>query len=206
MYQGERFNGFSHLAATLAAAAGISILFGVAAGTMDAWQLTGVGIYAGTLLLLFSISTLYHSTRGRRAKAVLRKLDHCAIYLLIAGTYTPFALVTLRGAWGWTLLGLAWGLALLGIVQEFIFGRGARVLSLAIYLVMGWMGIVAVQPLSAGLGGAGMAWLLAGGALYTLGVFFYALDERYRHFHGIWHLCVLGGSTAHFIAIAAYVA
>src|SRR5690606_16627837 len=109
---------------------------------MDAWRVTGIAIYGATLLLLFLVSTLYHSSRGR-AKAVLRKLDHCAIYLLIAGTYTPFALVTLRGAWGWSLLGAAWGLAALGIVQEFVFGKGARLASLGIYLVMGWMGLVA---------------------------------------------------------------
>jgi hemolysin III len=203
--RGERFNGFSHLAGALLSAAGISLLFALTAGAMDARQRTGVAIYGATLLLLFVVSTLYHSSRGR-AKALLRKLDHCAIYLLIAGTYTPFALVTLRGAWGWTLLGLAWGLAALGIVQECTFARGARQLSLGIYLVMGWMGIVALQPLAAGLGAAGFAWLLAGGAIYTLGVLFYALDERYRHFHGIWHLFVLAGSTAHFVAIAGYVA
>ena len=205
MIRGERFNGFSHLAGALLSAAGIALLFALAAGQMDARQLTGVAVYGATLLLLFVVSTLYHSSRGR-ARTVLRKLDHCAIYLLIAGTYTPFALVTLRGAWGWSLLGLAWGLAALGIVQEFILGRGARRLSLGIYLVMGWMGIVALQPLAAGLGAAGLAWVLAGGTLYTFGVLFYALDERYRHFHGVWHLFVLGGSAAHFIAIAGYVA
>lgn len=205
MIRGERFNGFSHLAGALLSAAGIALLFALAAGQMDARRLTGVAIYGATLLLLFVVSTLYHSSRGR-ARTVLRKLDHCAIYLLIAGTYTPFALVTLRGAWGWSLLGLAWGLALLGIVQEFIPGRGARRLSLGIYLVMGWMGIVALQPLAAGLGAGGLAWLLAGGTLYTFGMLFYALDERYRHFHGVWHLFVLGGSAAHFVAIAGYVA
>ncbi len=205
MYYGERFNGFSHLAGALLATAGVSLLLVFAAPAMDAWRASSVAIYGATLLILFAVSTLYHSTRGR-AKAVLRKLDHCAIYLLIAGTYTPFALVTLRGAWGWSLLGVAWGLAAFGIVQEFFFGKGARLVSLGIYLAMGWMGLVALQPLAAGLGGAGLAWLLGGGALYTAGIAFYALDERVRHFHGIWHLFVLAGSTAHFIAIARYVA
>ena len=116
MHYGERFNGYSHLAGTLLAATGIAFVFTLAAGAMDAWRIVGLSIYAATLVLLFAVSTLYHSTRGR-AKAVLRKLDHCAIYLLIAGTYTPFALVTLRGAWGWSLLGVAWGLAALGIAQ-----------------------------------------------------------------------------------------
>lgn len=205
MYLGERFNGFSHLAATLLAGAGVSFLLVVTARATDAWTITGVAIYGATLLILFAVSTLYHSTRGR-AKAVLRKLDHCAIYLLIAGTYTPIALVTLRGAWGWSLLGTAWGLAAFGIAQEFFFGKGARILSLAIYCVMGWMGLIAFQPLAAALGAAGLAWLIAGGALYTGGIVFYALDERVRHFHGVWHLFVLAGSAAHFIAIARYVA
>jgi len=203
--RGERFNGLSHLAATLLAATGVSLLLALSARAMDAWQVTGIAIYGATLLFLFGVSTLYHSTRGR-AKAVLRKLDHCAIYLLIAGTYTPFALVTLRGAWGWSLLGVAWGLAALGIAQEFFFGKGARIVSLAIYFAMGWMGLAALQPLAAGLGPAGLAWLLAGGTLYSGGIVFYALDERMRHFHGVWHLFVLAGSAAHFVAIAAYVA
>jgi hemolysin III len=185
--------------------AGVSVLLGLTAGAMDAWRVTGVAIYGATLLILLVVSTLYHSTRGR-TKAVLRKLDHCAIYLLIAGTYTPFALVTLRGAWGWSLLGTAWGLAAFGIAQEFFFGQGARILSLAIYGVMGWMGLVALQPLAAGLGSTGMAWLVAGGVLYSAGVVFYALDERCRHFHGVWHLFVLAGCAAHFIAVARYVA
>ena len=205
MYCGERFNGFSHLGGAVLAATGVTLLFALAAEAMDAWQIVGIAIYAATLLALFVVSTLYHSARGR-AKAVLRRLDYCAIYLLIAGTYTPFALVTLRGAWGWSLFGVAWGLALLGIVQELLFGKGARILSLAIYLVMGWMGLAALQPLAEGLGPAGLAWLLAGGAFYTGGILFYALDERIRHFHGVWHLCVLGGSGSHFVAIAGYVA
>jgi len=202
VYPGERFNGYSHLAGTALAVAGASFL--LATQAEDAWKASGIAIYGATLLIVFAVSTLYHSTRGR-AKAVLRKLDHCAIYLLIAGTYTPFALVTLRGAWGWSLLGAAWGLAALGIVQELLLGRGARVASLAIYLVMGWMGLAAIQPLAAGLGVAGVGWLLAGGALYTGGMVFYALDGRFAHFHGVWHLFVLGGSASHFVAIAGYV-
>lgn len=204
MYHGERLNAVSHLVGTVLAAAGIALVFAFAAGAMDAWRIVGLAVYAAALVLLFAVSTLYHSTRGR-AKAILRKLDHCAIYLLIAGTYTPFALVTLRGAWGWSLFGVAWGLAAMGIVQELVLGKGARVLSLAIYLVMGWMGLVALSPLAEGLGAAGLAWLLAGGALYTGGIVFYALDQRIPHFHGIWHLCVLAGSAAHFVTIAGYV-
>ena len=204
MYYGERLNGFTHLAGTVLAAIGAPVLVVLAARSGDAWKIVGFATYSAALLLLYGASTLYHSVRGR-AKAILRKLDHCSIYLLIAGTYTPFALVTLRGPWGWTLFGLAWGLTALGIAQEFVFGKGARRLSILIYVVMGWMGVAALRPLAAGLGAPGLAWLLAGGLLYTGGIVFYLLDERVRHFHGVWHLFVLGGSAAHFIAIAFYV-
>jgi hemolysin III len=204
MYYGERFNSFTHLAGTVLAALGTTVLVVLAARTGDAWKITGCITYGAALCLLYGASTLYHSVRGR-AKLVLRKLDHCSIYLLIAGTYTPFALVTLRGPWGWTLFGLTWGLAAAGIAQEFVFGKGARRLSILIYIVMGWMGAVALRPLAAGLGAPGLAWLLAGGLLYTCGIVFYLLDERVRHFHGVWHMFVLGGSAAHFIAIAFYV-
>jgi len=205
MYRGERFNSYTHLAGTLLAGIGTPLLIVLAARSADAWKIVGCAIYGATLFLLYGTSTLYHSLRGR-AKRVLRKLDHCSIYLLIAGTYTPFALVTLRGAWGWTLFGLAWGLAAIGIAQEFVFGKGPRRLSVLIYVVMGWMGVAALRPLAAGLGTPGLAWLLAGGLLYTGGIAFYLFDERVRHFHGVWHLFVLGGSVAHFIAIAFYVA
>ncbi len=205
MYYGERLNSYTHLAGAVLAAIGAPVLVVLAARSGDAWKIVGCTIYGAALLLLYGASTLYHSALGR-AKAVLRKLDHCSIYLLIAGTYTPFALVTLRGPWGWTLFGLAWGLATLGIAQEFVFGKGARRLSILIYVVMGWMGVAALRPLAAGLGTSGLAWLLAGGLLYTCGIVFYLLDERVRHFHGIWHLFVLGGSAAHFVAVAVYVA
>ena len=204
MYRGERFNGITHLAGTVLAAIGAPLLIVLAARSGDAWKIVGFSVYGAALFLLFGASTLYHSVRGR-AKAVLRKLDHCSIYVLIAGTYTPFALVTLRGPWGWTLFGLAWGLAAVGIAQEFVFGKGARRLSIAIYVVMGWMGVAALRPLAEGLGAPGLAWLLAGGLLYTGGIIFYVLDERVRHFHGVWHLFVLGGAAAHFVAVAFYV-
>jgi len=204
MYYGERLNSYTHLAGTVLAAVGAPLLVVLAARTGDAWKIVGCSVFGAALFLLFGASTLYHSVRGR-AKAVLRKLDHCSIYLLIAGTYTPFALVTLRGTWGWTLFGLTWGLAAAGIAQEFVFGRGTRRLSMLIYVVMGWMAVAALGPLAAGLGAPGLAWLLAGGLLYSGGIAFYLLDERVRHFHGVWHLFVLGGSAAHFIAVAVYV-
>lgn len=204
MYAGERFNGITHLVGVALAAIGASVLVWRGAQAGDAWTLVGFGVYGAALVLLYAVSTLYHSTRGR-ARSVLRRLDHCAIYVLIAGTYTPFCLVTLRGPWGWTMLGLAWGLAAIGIGQESILGRGARIASVVIYAIMGWMGLIAIAPLAQGLGMYGIGWLLAGGILYTAGIAFYALDERVRHFHGVWHLFVLGGSVSHFIAIAGYI-
>jgi hemolysin III len=205
MYHGERFNSISHLAGAGLALAGSVLLIVLAARLGDAWKIVSFSIYGAMLVSLYVFSTLYHSVRGR-AKNVLRKLDHCAIYLLIAGSYTPFALVSLRGAWGWSLLGVVWGLALLGIVQEIWFANGARVLSLVIYVLMGWLALVAVSPLWQALTPAGFAWLAAGGACYTLGIIFYATDHKVRHGHGLWHLFVLGGSTCHFFTVLLYVA
>jgi hemolysin III len=204
MYRGERLNSLTHLAGAVFALAGLVVLV-VAAGVQgDPWKTTSFAVYGTTLLLLYIFSTLYHSLRGR-AKAVFRKLDYCAIYLLIAGTYTPFALVTLRGVWGWTLFGIVWGLALLGILQEMLIARGARVLSVVIYLLMGWSALIAIEPLARALPGVGLAWVIAGGAIYTLGIVFYAFDTKLPHGHGIWHFFVLGGSAAHFVAVLGYV-
>ena len=205
MYAGERFNGYTHLAGAILAPVGAVALVAVAALRSDATRIVSFSVYGTTLVLLYLASTLYHSTRGR-AKDVLRKLDHCSIYLLIAGTYTPFTLVSLGGAWGWSLFGVTWGLAALGIVQECWLARGARIASLAIYVAMGWLALVAIGPLVDSLGWHGFAWTAAGGLVYTAGIPFYALDERVAHFHGVWHLFVLGGSAAHFGAIAAFVA
>jgi hemolysin III len=205
VHPGERFNGYTHLAGAALALAGATALVVAAAFKADPWRITSFAIYGATLFVLYLVSTLYHGSRGR-AKAVLRKLDHCSIYLLIAGTYTPFALVTLRGGWGWSLFGAVWGLAVLGIVQELWLARGARITSLAIYLLMGWLALVAVAPLFAALGWHGLAWVVGGGLVYTAGVVFYVYDEVVPHFHGVWHVFVMGGSAAHFVAIAAFVA
>ena len=205
MYAGERFNSISHLVGAGLAVAGTAVLVVVAARLGDPWKIVSFSIYGAMLVALYVFSTLYHSVRGR-AKNVLRKFDHCSIYLLIAGSYTPFALVSLRGAWGWSLLGAVWGLALLGIVQEIWLAKGARVLSLVIYLLMGWLALVAVAPLWQALTPAGFAWLVAGGALYTAGIVFYATDHKVRHGHGVWHLFVLGGSACHFFTVLLHVA
>ncbi len=204
MYHGERFNAYTHLGGALLALAGAVLLIVFAALGGDPWKIVAVSIYGFTLVLLYSFSTLYHSLRGR-AKDVLQRLDHQGIYLLIAGSYTPFCLVTMRGPWGWSMFGVVWGLALLGSVQEFWAKPEPRILSVVIYVVMGWAAIVALLPLYRVLGQAGFAWVLAGGLFYTVGIVFYALDKRMTHAHGVWHLFVLAGSATHYVAILRYV-
>jgi hemolysin III len=204
MYHGEKLNAWTHLVGTLLSVAGTITLLVMTVSTGDPWRIVSVSIFGAALILLYSASTLYHSLRGR-AKVILRKLDHLSIYLLIAGTYTPFCLITLRGPWGWSLFGVVWSLAIAGMLQEIKPRTEARVLSLVIYATMGWVIVVAIKPLLEHLETAGFLWLAAGGLLYTIGIVFYAFDRRFRHWHGIWHLFVLGGSLTHFIAIAFYV-
>ncbi|CDZ94064.1 PAQR family membrane homeostasis protein TrhA [Pseudomonas saudiphocaensis] len=204
MYHGERLNAWTHLAGGVLALIGSVWLLVLAAMSGDVAKIVSVAIYGFTLVLLYSTSTLYHSLRGR-AKVIMQKLDHLSIYLLIAGSYTPFCLVSLRGAWGWWLFGIVWSLAVIGMLQEIKPRSEARVLSVVIYAVMGWIVLVAVKPLLAALGGEGFAWLVAGGVLYTVGIIFYAYDQRFLHWHGIWHLFVMAGSLLHFVAIAKYV-
>jgi hemolysin III len=204
MYPGERFNALTHLVAAALVLPGAVVLVVLSALGGDPWKVVSVSVYGVALVLLFVFSTLYHSLRGR-AKDVLRKFDHQGIYLLIAGSYTPFCLVTLRGAWGWSLFGVVWGLAALGSLQELRPRSEARILSLVIYVVMGWLVLVALVPLMHALGSAGFAWVAGGGAFYTVGVVFYALDTRLRHAHGVWHLFVIAGSGAHYVAILRYV-
>ena len=204
MYHGERFNAWTHLVGAALACLGAIWLLVLAALDGSPVKIVSVAIYGLSLILLYSISTLYHSLRGR-AKVVMRKLDHLSIYLLIAGSYTPFCLVTLAGTWGWTLFGIVWGLAVIGMLQEIKPRSEARVLSLVIYAVMGWIVLVAVKPLIAALGREGFIWLAAGGVFYTVGIIFFAFDSRFRHWHGIWHLFVIAGSLLHFVAVFFYV-
>jgi hemolysin III len=206
LYYGEKLNSFTHLVGLALSVAGLSILVTLAVAQGDPWKLVGFSIFGASLVLLYGSSTIYHSVRSPRAKAILRKLDHNAIYILIAGTYTPIALVTLRGAWGWTLFGLSWGLALFGIVQELTLGRRTRRLSMILYVLMGWLVLIAIKPLVAAMPLAGIVWLALGGIVYSLGIHFYLNDTRTRHYHGIWHLFVLGGSFCHFMCILLYVA
>jgi hemolysin III len=204
MYYGEKFNAVSHLVGAVLALAGAVVLVVLAALDGDPWKVVSVSIYGASLVLLYSVSTLYHSLRGR-AKGIMQKMDHQSIYLLIAGSYTPFCLVTLRGPWGWSLLGVVWGLAALGSLQELRPRNEARILSVVIYVVMGWVILVALVPLLRALGPEGFAWVAAGGLFYTLGIVFYALDTRLTHAHGVWHLFVIAGSATQYVAILRHV-
>ena len=205
MHYGERFNSISHLVGSALALIGTVFLIVAGAQAVDPWKIVSFSIYGATLFFLYLASTLYHSFRGR-AKEIWCKFDHCTIYLLIAGSYTPLALVSLRGAWGWSLFGVVWGLALFGIIQEIWLARGMRILSLILYVLMGWLAVIAILPLMGTLGRAGFLWLLAGGLAYTIGIIFYVNDTRWRHMHGIWHLFVLAGSACHYVTMLNYVA
>ncbi len=204
MYEGEKFNIITHLVGSLAALAGLIVLIVTASRQGDVLPIVSVSIYGTTLVLLYITSTLYHSLQGN-AKIVFQKLDHLAIYLLIAGTYTPFALITLGKVLGWVIFGVVWGLAVLGIILELSLKRSNRLIPLIIYLTMGWLIIVAIKPFIQALGMAGFGWVLLGGLAYTFGVIFYVYDEKFQHFHGIWHLFVLAGSTFQYFAIFYYI-
>ena len=205
MYRGERFNSISHLLGTVFAVTATVLLIVRAAYHGGVYDVVAASVYGASLIVLYGASTIYHSIRSQHVKHMLQKVDHCSIYLLIAGTYTPYALVTLRGGWGWSLFGISWGLALFGIIQEFIFGKGQRILSLIIYMLMGWLILYAIVPTVRLLPTGGLVWLIIGGLCYTVGVYWYVNDEKIKHGHGIWHLFVLAGSVAHFISIYGWV-
>jgi len=204
MYPGERFNSISHLVGAALALAALVVLVVQASLSGDAWKLVSFTLYGVTLFVLYLVSTLYHSLKGR-PKSIFKVLDHQAIYLLIAGTYTPFALVTLRDSVGWWLFGAIWTLAVIGIVLDAVQRDGKRIVPMIIYIVMGWMILFALDPLLAAIPEVGFRWLLAGGIAYTVGIVFYVLDHWYPHAHGIWHLFVLGGSICHYFAVLLYV-
>ncbi len=170
----------------------------------DAWQIVSSGIYGASLVALYTASTLYHSVRPPEAKRVLRVFDHCAIYLLIAGSYTPFALVSLRGGWGWTLFSLVWGLAVAGIAFKVFFTGRLNALSTTIYVLMGWLAVIAAKPIIEMVPTGALWWLAAGGIVYTAGTVFYH-NRRVPYSHAIWHLFVIGGSACHYFAISRYV-
>lgn len=183
---------------------GASVLIALTALQADAREVVGVSIFGASLVLLFTASTLYHSSRRPEFRARYKILDHCAIYILIAGTYTPFMIAVLKGWLGWTLFGVIWGLAVVGIVLKLFFTGQHRMLSTLTYIGMGWLGIIPIVPLSRVLTTAALFWLIVGGVIYTAGTIFYH-NQRVPHAHAIWHLFVLGGSMSHFMAVSVQV-
>ena len=206
MDRGEIFNTLTHLIGATIALAGVVILIVFASLQGDPWKIVSFSIYGFSLFTLYLVSTLYHGLRGK-AKNVFYVLDHQAIYLLIAGTYTPFTLVTLNGAWGWSLFGTIWGIAIVGFVLDAlpVVRRGKRILPVIIYVAMGWLVVIALEPLLQELPEQGFKSLLYGGLLYTGGIVFYALSGKFTYAHGIWHLFVLAGSATHYFTIMYYI-
>lgn len=200
----EIANSVTHGIGALLAIAGLVLLVVFAVIYGNAWHIVSVSIYGSTLVLLYLSSTLYHAIQAPETKRILRIIDHSAIYLLIAGTYTPFTLVTLQGTRGWVMFGIIWGLALLGILYKVFFINRHVVISTLFYLIMGWMIVFSISDLYRGLSTGGLILLGAGGLSYTLGMIFYAARERLL-MHAVWHLFVLGGSICHFFAIFFYV-
>ena len=201
----EIANSVSHGVGFLAALAATPFLVLAAARRGGAVAIVGASVFAGTTVVLYLASTLYHALPMNKAKRVFRIIDHSAIFVLIAGTYTPFTLGVLRGAWGWTLFGVVWGLAILGVTLKAVGGIGYPRLSTTLYLGMGWLALIAIRPLWVHVPGAGWLWLIAGGLAYTAGIAFYAA-ERVRYGHFVWHVFVLIGTVCHFFAVLWYAA
>jgi hemolysin III len=196
----ETVNSIIHLAGFVLSLGAVSTLIVLASMKGTARHIVSCSIYGGTLIFLYLSSTLYHSLSEGRAKRLFHLFDHSSIFLLIAGTYTPFTLVTLRGRWGWCLFGTIWGLALAGILMRVLINKNYPVISTVIFLLMGWLIVLAIKPLVARLPSIGLEWLVAGGLFYTTGVIFFGL-VRFRYSHAVWHFFVLAGSLCHFFAI-----
>lgn len=208
MYYGERLNSISHLVGATLALVGFGALLTVAIQSRDPWIIASFTVFGVTLVLLYTMSTLYHSFHPPKLKDLFQLFDHVAIYLLIAGTYTPYMLVSLRDGNGFLIMSIIWGLALAGILSEiYLSGRAVKVGQMLIFLGMGWACAFDFASLKAALPGPGLWWLTAGGLAYTGGVVFYVLDlmNRLTHAHGIWHFFVLTGSTCQFVSIIGYV-
>jgi len=207
MYYGEKFNSITHLVGAVLALIGFGALLAVSIQQKDPLLIVSFTIFGLTLIVLYTMSTLYHSFHPPKLKKIFQKLDHISIYLLIAGTYTPYMLVSLGENNGLTMLGFVWGLAIIGVLIEILSPKRIEILQILIYLVMGWVCTLEYSSLQSSIPTAGMVWLTVGGIAYTLGVVFYVLDNmnKLRHAHGIWHLFVLSGSISHFISIVAYV-
>jgi hemolysin III len=200
----EIANALTHGLAAAAALAGSAVLITLAAIYGDGWQLASAIVFGVTLLLLYTASTLYHAIQHPVSKGRLKVFDHCAIYLLIAGTYTPFTLVGLRGTWGWSLFAAIWTLAFAGVVFKLFYTGRFKKLSTAIYIAMGWLVIVAIKPMWNSLDGWTLGWLFAGGAFYTLGTIFYH-RESVPYSHAIWHAFVIAGSVCHFVSVTSQI-
>ena len=200
----ELANAVTHGIGALLSLAGLVVLIVLAALRGSGWHILACAIYGASLLCLYTASTLYHSVVSPRLKRALRVFDHSAIYLLIAGTYTPFLLINLRGPWGWSLFGIVWSLALAGVFFKFRFTGRFEAVSVALYLAMGWLIVVAARPALAHIGASTLLWLLAGGIAYSSGIVFY-VARRIPFHHAIWHLFVLGGSVCHYIAVLSTV-
>lgn len=200
----EWANSLTHGIGAALAVAGFAIMLTLTIAQGDAWQIVSVSIYGSTLILMFMASTLYHSVQAPAARLVFRQLDHLAILYLIAGSYTPFTLVTLGGAWGWSIFSVVWGLTVVGTVLQFSPARHMKGLRVTLYLLMGWVVVVAINPLLDNLSVGGLVLLLAGGLAYSGGVVFYA-NKRIPFNHAIWHLFVLAGATLHYFAILFFV-
>lgn len=196
----EIANAITHGVGALMAIAGLVLLIVFAAIKGTAWHVVSFTIFGVTMVILYLASTLYHSLTHEKAKILFRKFDHMAIYLLIAGTYTPYCLVVLRGWIGWTFFGIIWGCTILGIVLKAFFTGKNEKLSTVLYVIMGWVGILAAKPLYEAMPSTSFILLIVGGIFYTLGTFFFTKDNI-RYFHGIWHICVLAGTTAHFFSV-----
>jgi hemolysin III len=208
MYYGEKLNSISHLVGAALALIGLGALLTVGIQSRDPWIISSFGVFGFTLVLLYTMSTLYHSFHPPKLKDLFQLLDHVAIYLLIAGTYTPYMLVSLRDGNGLLILAIIWGLALAGILSEvFLSGRAVKIGQMVIFLGMGWACSFDFASLKAALPEAGLWWLTVGGLAYTGGVVFYVLDlmNRLTHAHGIWHFFVLAGSSSHFVSVIGYV-
>ncbi len=200
----EVANSITHGIGFVLAVAGLAVLASWAAVRGDVWHVVSCSIFGGSLVLLYTASTLYHSIQLPKAKSILRIIDHASIFILIAGPYTPFTLVSLRGPWGWSLFGSVWGLAIIGIIFQVYLIEKAKILSLVLYAVMGWGMLVAIKPLVASVAFGGIVLLVSGGVAYTAGIAFYVW-RRLPYHHAIWHVFVLMGSTLHFFAILFFV-
>ncbi|WP_420641181.1 PAQR family membrane homeostasis protein TrhA [Candidatus Leptofilum sp.] len=200
----EIANSITHGIGAALSIAGLTLLVSLAVIYGDVWRVVSFSIYGGSLVLLYLCSTLYHSIQHPKVKRVLRIFDHSAIYLLIAGTYTPFTLVSMRGPWGWSLFSVVWGLALIGIAFKTVFiGKYEKWATVA-YVLMGWLVVIAFKQMLVSVPPGGIVWMVVGGLIYTVGVLFYAW-EKLPYNHAIWHLFVLGGSTCHFFAVLLHV-